>query len=259
MIKRSFVFLPGITHETEKSLWAAGITDWASFVQRPKIKGISPQRKIYYDSFIRKTEKNLYCLNAPYFSEILPASEMWRIYNFFESECVYLDIETDGLDRSADVTVVGLYDGINTKMMIKDINLDFSVLREELAKYKMIVTFNGSCFDLPFIEQRYPKTIPSIPHLDLRFLCKRIGLEGGLKYIEPKLGIQRRDLVHNMTGGDALTLWKMYKACGDRHYLELLLEYNEEDIINLQKIARHCYSEMEKKYSPYFKESPMLS
>ena len=80
--------------------------------------------------------------------------------------------------------------------------------------------------------------------------ASRIGLKGGLKEIERKLSISRGDLVSRLCGGDAITLWKMYKATGDEHYLNLLVEYNEEDIINLKKIAEHCVGRLRETLIP---------
>ena len=36
----------------------------------------------------------------------------------------------------------------------------------------------------------------------------------------------------------------MYKATGDEHYLNLLVEYNEFDIINLKTVAEHCVKKL---------------
>ena len=74
--------------------------------------------------------------------------------------------------------------------------------------------------------------------MDLRHLCARMGLKGGLKQVERELGIKRTNpIVERLYGGDALTLWKMFRATGDEYYLHLLVEYNEEDCVNLQIIA----------------------
>ena len=55
---------------------------------------------------------------------------MWRLYEFFKEDAVFLDIETTGLSKNSyDITVFGLYDGINTKIMIKGINLDYGALK----------------------------------------------------------------------------------------------------------------------------------
>ena len=82
----------------------------------------------------------------------LPLSEMWRLYDYFKNDAVYLDIETSGLGRYDTITMIGLFDGISTKTMIRDINLDLKGLQNELQRYKLIVTFNGATFDIHFIS-----------------------------------------------------------------------------------------------------------
>ncbi len=245
MITRSFIFLEGIGSETEKSLWEQGIGDWHSFLGQKSVEGISPKRKFHYDSVLRQAKQELYALNSSYFARLLPQAEAWRLYDFFREEAVFLDIETTGMGPEDDVTVVGLFDGLETKSMVRGINLNYRALQEELSRYKLIVTFNGATFDLPFLQKRYPRLLPQIPHMDLRTLTGRLGYKGGLKGIEKEFGITRRNLVGGMHGGDAMLLWRMYYGSGDDHYLKLLVEYNEEDVVNLKKIADVCTKRME--------------
>jgi len=237
MITQSFQLLKGVQRKTESNFRDQGITDWNDFITASSVKGISPNRKSYYNRKLLEAKKALFEDKLSYFVQHLPTSEHWRFWELYKDGCVYLDIETDGIDRYNDITVVGLYDGTHTKLMIKDINLDFKALKEELKKYKLLVTFNGTVFDVPFLEKRYPGVIPNIPHLDLRFACDKVGLNGGLKEVENKLGIRRNKIVEGLYGGDALALWRIYKNTGDEYYLNLLIEYNEEDIINLKRIA----------------------
>ncbi len=239
MIQNSFVFLEKIGDKLEKNLWQQGINNWSSFINSNKIKGISKIRKNYYNRQILKAQNALFTFNSQYFSNTLPQSETWRLYDFFKEDCVFLDIETSGMTTYDDITVIGLFDGLETKSMIKGINLDYNLLKEELKKYKLIVTYNGATFDIPFIKKRYPKLLPDIPNFDLRVACQRVGLTGGLKEIEKKLGIKRNKIVDEMYGGNALLLWKMYRGSGDDYYLKLLVEYNEEDVFNLKKIANY--------------------
>ena len=152
------------------------------------------------------------------------------------------------MERSSYITVVGLFDGIDTKLMIKDINLNFNYLKNELRKYKLIITYNGSTFDLPFLKKRYPDIVPNTPHIDLRALCNRVGLKGGLKEIEKQLNIKRNRIIEKLYGGDAITLYRMYKASGDKYYLNLLAEYNEEDVINLKTITDYVTNKLKKEY-----------
>jgi uncharacterized protein YprB with RNaseH-like and TPR domain len=246
MIENTFIILDHVSHRLEQSLWKQGILSWDDFLRAKTIKGLSRHRKLYYDRRLSDAQKALYSLDANYFLPILPSSEMWRLYRFFSDDAVFLDIETSGLDRNDSVTVIGLFDGITTKTMIRGINLDVKALAEELLHYKMIVTFNGSSFDIPRLERMFPCLLPAIPHVDLRVLCQRTGLSGGLKNIEKKFGIRRSIVIERFCGGDPLRLWKMFRASGDDHYLNLLVEYNEEDVINLKAIANFAVRKLEK-------------
>lgn len=249
MIRSSFIFLERIGNKKEKAIWNSGIKSWDDFLNAKKVRGIGKKAKPYYNRKLIEARKELYEFNSAYFTNILPKSEHWRLYDFFKEEVVFLDIETDGIDNFSDITVVGLFDGITTKTMIRGINLDFKKLKEELKKYKLIVSFNGSVFDIPFLRKRHD-VLPAIPHFDLRFACSRIGLKGGLKEIERTLGIKRNHIVERIYNGDALTLYRMYRGSGDDYYLNLLVEYNEEDVINLKYIADVVYKKLKESCLP---------
>jgi len=249
MIQNSFIFLERIKRGIEENLWKQGIYTWDSFLNVNKISGLSTVRKKYYDRKIIEARKALYNFDSAYFKDILPQSENYRLYDFFKEECVFLDIETTGLDsKNDDITLIGLFDGIETKTMIKGINFDYKILKNEFKKYKLIVTFNGSSFDVPFINKTYPGLLPNIPNFDVKSVTDRLGLKGGLKEIEKKLSIKRNKIIEKFYGGDALTLWKMYRATSDDYYLKLLIEYNEDDIVNLKTIAEYCVNKLKNKF-----------
>src|SRR3989338_7986060 len=135
MITHSFIFLERVGDKLERNIWKNGVYDWDSFLKRKNIKGMSRHRKLYYDRKILSARKALYNFDSSYFLNLLPQSEMWRLYDFFKEDAVFLDIETTGLSKdNEDITVFGLYDGINTKIMIKGINLDYNALKKELQK-----------------------------------------------------------------------------------------------------------------------------
>jgi uncharacterized protein YprB with RNaseH-like and TPR domain len=245
MIAKTFLFLDGIGQVMEKMLWQQGIADWHQFIERKSIIGISKERKHYYDKVIKDARKELYALNSSHFIPLLPQSETWRLYEFFREDAIFLDIETTGMNVQDDINVVGLYDGNEMKTMIRGINLNYNALQEELANYKLLVTFNGATFDVPFMQKRYPKLLPPVPHIDLRTIVRRLGHSGGLKTIEENFGVKRNELVKRLHGGDAKLLWRMYYGSGDEHYLKLLVEYNEEDCMSLKRIADVCTKKME--------------
>jgi len=165
----------------------------------------------------------------------LTLGQTWRLYNQFREDAVFLDIETSGF--YGDITIIGMYDGQDTKTMVRGHNLDKELLKKALSQYKLIITFNGASFDLPVIRRYFGDVVPAIPHIDLRHVCSKLDLHGGLKKIEKTLGIRRAEEVEGITGEDAVYLWQQYKATGKQGYLETLVKYNEEDIVNLLPIA----------------------
>jgi uncharacterized protein YprB with RNaseH-like and TPR domain len=256
MIRQSFIILDRVGARKERTIWDKGVKDWDDFLETEKIYGIAKHKKQYFDRMIEKARNRLYSFDSGYFCRTLPSSEHWRLYDFFREDCCYLDIEASSV-ADGYVTVVGLFDGIDTKIMINGVNLDYSALKTELRKYKMIVSFNGLTFDKPFLEKHFPELLPNIPHFDLRHACQKVGLRGGLKQVEQQLGILRKNqIVDRMYGGDPIKLWRMYRATGDDYYLKLLVEYNEEDIVNLKPIAEFVYQLLAEKLNSLESNTP---
>jgi uncharacterized protein YprB with RNaseH-like and TPR domain len=156
-----------------------------------------------------------------------------------------VDIETTGLSQRRDrITVIGIYDGRESKTYVKDINLDDIV--DELPKYRLLVSFNGARFDIPFIKSEFPEIEFKQLHIDLVYPLRRIGYKGGLKNIEKILGISRSEDTEGMTGFDAVRLWKQYER-GDKDALAKIIKYNNEDIVNLKSILELTYPKMVEK------------
>ena len=141
------------------------------------------------------------------------------------------------------ITVVGLSDGIGVMTFVRGFNLTKNITMRELSRYKLLVTFNGISFDVP-VMKRFFGSFPKMPHVDLRFVCQKAGYSGGLKAIEKQFGISRRDEVVGVTGSDAVDLWHLWRATGERDYLNKLVAYNEEDILNLKPLAKKVIPEL---------------
>ncbi len=199
------------------------------------------------DQYIRdqllESKKNIG--NILFFKQRLCADEMWRLYNAFRDSAVYLDIETTGGDQGLhDITVIGLYDGKDYRAFVSGKNLeDFE---SAISVFDLVITFNGSSFDLPFIKRWFRHISLPPAHIDLRYLLKKMGYMGGLKKIEKQLGIRRDPEVGHMNGYDAVQLWKAYQW-GDKRSLDLLIRYNMADVVNLEQIMGFCYEYMKEK------------
>lgn len=98
-----------------------------------------------------------------------------------------------------------------------------------------IYTYNGSRFDLPFIDRRLGINLAEhCEHRDLMYDCWRNNLFGGLKRVEKQLGIERQ--LPDIGGYDAVRLWWRYINDGDAVALATLIRYNREDIMNLKEL-----------------------
>jgi uncharacterized protein YprB with RNaseH-like and TPR domain len=151
----------------------------------------------------------------------------------------FLDIETTGLFPHADkITVIGIYqvDGNHTKFtQLVGERITQDNLLESLRGISVIYTYNGSRFDLPFIQRRLGIDLTSMfKHCDLMYSCWDNNLYGGLKGVEKQLNIPRR--LKEINGYEAIRLWWRYVNSYDEKALKLLLEYNKEDVVNLKTL-----------------------
>ncbi|RJQ15923.1 hypothetical protein C4573_07270 [Candidatus Woesearchaeota archaeon] len=239
MIQQSFIFLKGIGIKGEKNLWKQGIADWTVFLERKKIKGISEKRKEYYDAEIRKAKRALLADNSVYFANILQKKEHYRLWNYFKDSCLFLDIE----GNRKKITLIGLYDGYDVKTILGKFGVDKQQFFQYLSQFKIIVTFNGNTYDLPALEHYFGEKI-LLPAIDLRHVCNKAGLKGSLKAIEKQAGIARKNKNEGVLAElnpEDYAYQCDYKA--ERH-IKRLVNYNEEDVVNLKFIAEYALKQM---------------
>lgn len=151
----------------------------------------------------------------------------------------YLDIETTGLSAFSDrITVIGIYlagDGAGTLVQLVGGDATRANLLRSLRYVDTVYTYNGSRFDLPFISLSLGVDLRQhFRHRDLMHDCWRNSLYGGFKAVERQLGIPRR--LRGIGGAQAVDLWWRYQIDHDRKALDLLLEYNREDVVNLMAL-----------------------
>lgn len=243
MLRQTFVHIPGIGAATERSLWQSGISCWDDFLARPDGAPFSEKRMRDIRPQVEESVKRLGDSDHGYFARTLPRKELWRAFADFPGKVAYLDIETTGLFHSDDITIIGIFDGKKVATFINGINM--GDVGNELAKYSVLVTFNGLRFDLPFIQSRMPQVPLGHLHIDLLYPLRRLGCRGGLKSIERQLGIAREDGLADLTGWDAVRLWNEYKRGSDAA-LQTLVRYNAADIVNLERLMEFSYAELKK-------------
>jgi uncharacterized protein len=151
----------------------------------------------------------------------------------------FLDIETTGLFPNQDaITVIGIYltGGSRTRFVqLVGGRITPGNLLDPLQGTTMLYTYNGSRFDIPFIHRRLGIDLAAMyDHCDLLFECRNNDLRGGLKSVERQLNIPRK--LKEINGLEAIRLWWRYINSYDEKALNLLLEYNKEDVVNLKTL-----------------------
>ena len=238
MLRSTFHHLPGIGARTERQIWSAGVLAWDDFKEPYPLKYAS-DRLAAWRADLQTSEKHLQDTDPGYFSARLPAGQHWRLFPEFRDTAVYLDIETTGLEPSGHaVTTIALYDGRSIFYYIAGKNLeDF---KSDIARYHLIVSYNGKCFDIPFIERSLGIRLPHV-HIDLRYVLASLGLTGGLKRCESLLGLARGDLA-GVDGFFAVLLWNEYRRFNNINALQTLLAYNIQDAVNLETLMVMAYN-----------------
>jgi uncharacterized protein YprB with RNaseH-like and TPR domain len=238
VLTHTFLHIPGIGHRTERGLWSSDILSWEDFLQSRTI----PFSRLRAPAVRRHLEISLQHLedqSPQYFNNLLPAGELWRLFDDFRDTAVYLDIETTGLNHwGSHITTIALYDGKSIAHYVYGDNLhDFA---ENISRYSTIITYNGKCFDIPFLKQHLGISF-NHAHIDLRYVLGSLGLTGGLKGCERKLGLDRGDL-DGIDGFFAVLLWQDYLKNRDSRTLETLLAYNIQDVITLETLMTIAYN-----------------
>lgn len=250
MLTSTFVHLKGIGQSTERRLWREGISDWTSFLNQSAVPGISIERKGLYDRDVAAAALELERGNSRYFARCLPTKEHWRLFDTFRHRILYMDIETTGTSVHAGyVTIIGFYRNGRMSTLVYGDSLSSARLQEELDQADLLVTFFGSVFDVPYLKAAFPDVRFDLPHFDVCFAARRLGLRGGLKHIEQECGIVREADIGTLDGWEAVKLWHRWRA-GDSNALDLLIRYNQADTQNLEALCELLYPRLTARYGP---------
>lgn len=165
---------------------------------------------------------------------------------------MFLDIETTGLSfYYDDITIIGWSLNGKSNLFVRGESKDHLIA--EMAKTSVLVTFNGTRFDMNFLKRDFSSQVVPDDHLDLRYICRRVGLRGGQKFIEDQLGINVRSQLTCLNGSFAPLLWHRYLR-GDTIALEELIMYNRADVAAMRLILDHVVEKLDIRNDLFLKE-----
>lgn len=234
-LEQSLLHLPHIGGKRAAQLAADGCGCWRNLIAAERPCGISPARWAEIVAAARQSTAWLEADDPRPFAAQLPTREHWRVLHQWFEAASFFDIETSGLEPESEVTLVVCLHRGRLLRFLKDENLDdFLGLLDDV---KLLVSFNGTGFDVPRIEDRFH--VPTLPcaHVDLRWMCHHRGWRGGLKAIERQLGVWRPADLRGVGGAEAVWLWQQWSQHGHATARRTLERYCSADVITLQLLA----------------------
>lgn len=234
MLTRSFCFFPGLRQAGERKLWQKGVLAWRD-LEHGGAEGLFSQTRC--DSlrgYAAEARQALAAGDVTFFLSRLPLADQLRIIPDFVPDTGFLDVETDSLHQDARLTTAALLTRDGLRVFVRGFDLDH--LPQALAHLEMIVTYNGTDFDLAILGREFD-IAPDQPHVDLCPVLHAWGYFGGLKAIARRLGVVPKTPSPAMSGHDAALLWESYTRTADPDALHRLAVYNAHDALMLLPLA----------------------
>jgi uncharacterized protein len=242
MLESTFQLARAVGPRREAALWRTGIACWRDLAraEAAAVRGRAAARlRAAVDDAATALEKR----NVAALARMLPTGEHWRLTPMFGDDAVFLDIETGDDDWGREqISAIGFCDRDGPRLLLP--GRDLEAFPAIARSWRLLVTFNGSSFDVPVLRRAFPEWTPPAAHIDLRHVLARLGHHGGLKAIENELatlGLARPARLRQLDGWAAAGLYRRARA-GDRAALSLFAEYNLYDVVNLRTLLAYAYN-----------------
>ncbi|MGD0154214.1 MAG: ribonuclease H-like domain-containing protein [Thermacetogeniaceae bacterium] len=235
----------GIREETEKLLKSSGYPTLESLAGHPRF---GEEARTVLEILLRGDPAELFRLITFRYSRSHP--QMLRLSGLHEIEqLLFLDIETMGLFQRP-IILIGVAGVSGGRIMVsqylaRDIPEEPAAIcaaLSHLEQHTALVTYNGRCFDVPYIGERavYYRMAADLnrPNFDLLFFARRSYREllpdCRLCTLEQHLlGIERD---HDVLSALVPEFYETYLRTGNPGPLVPILEHNKQDLISLARM-----------------------
>lgn len=224
----------GIGPVRRGQLHEAGLQTWQDVLQQPDAVPRGLQADIVAEA--NRCVAALEADDIAYFVDRFFPHDRWRILHQYADRCSFFDIETTGLEYDDTITVVVCWHQNKLHTFVEHENLDdFLDLLDEID---LLVSFNGSTFDVPRVLDGFHIPRLPCPHFDLRWPCYHQNLSGGLKQVTAQLGIERPADLQDADGSLAVLLWNRWTQHQDQAARQQLIRYCGADVMLLKPLTQ---------------------
>jgi uncharacterized protein YprB with RNaseH-like and TPR domain len=175
----------------------------------------------------------------------------FQLLSFFNPETIkFIDIETLGLYYIHPVFLVGVLSfpnnqGIIKQFLARSFEEEKAILKEtgtELSDTKVIASFNGRSFDLPYLRSRmkYHGLNEEMKafHVDLLRPARKKyrGIYPNCRLITLEKELLNRERIDDIAGAEIAECYYRYLDTGDRSLINRILDHNAQDLLSMAKL-----------------------
>jgi len=235
LISEALQHCEGIGPVRLSQLHSAGVESWWDALDDPR-RVPESFRAIVVTECCRCIEA-MHARDVRYFVDRLLPQDKWRVLSHYFDDASFFDIETTGLDYDAQITVIVCWHRGELHTFMEGDNLDdFLDLLDEIT---LLVSFNGSSFDVPRVLDAFHIPQLPCPHLDLRWVSYHQNWTGTLKDIADRLDVPRPADLQDIDGSMAVLWWDEWQDNQDQAARERLVRYCSADVLLLVALAHH--------------------
>lgn len=235
MITEALRHCRGVGRVRLEQLHALGVRSWHDAVAEPERIPAAVRQQV-----VQECDRCLQALadsDIRYFLDRFCPQDKWRILAEYPGHASFFDIETTGLEYDDTITVIVCWHQDRLHTFVEHENLDEFL--DLLDSIPLLVSFNGSSFDVPRLLEGFHIPELPCPHLDLRWPCYHRGFSGGLKQVAARLGISRPADLQDVAGDEAVRLWSMWRHQQNQTAREQLIRYCAADVLLLRPVAQY--------------------
>ncbi len=166
--------------------------------------------------------------------------------NITPSDAIFVDLETTGLSCSP-LFLIGIMTWDDGELVVRQfLARDYSEERATIARFastfrdrKLLVTFNGKSFDMPYVRMRAATTQVDVPedpaHFDLLHVCRRAWKDSlpDCKLQTLETHICRRPRYGDIPGDRIPEAYHAFVRSGDAREMINILHHNMLDIVTM--------------------------